>query len=101
MGHGDNVEIGVDPIAGLDSSFALSASLVSYLHDYGFNTLDQICTKKMGSSIGSYWLTADELELGGQWKDEWELYTHYLRALGIIVSTQEDCWAWSFNKKKQ
>ena len=43
--------------------------------------------------------TADELELGGQWKDEWELYVHYLRALGIILSTQEDCWAWSFNKK--
>ena len=40
-------------------------------------------------------MNTDELELGGHWKIEWELYTHSLSALGIRLTSHEDRLVWS------
>ena len=44
-------------------------------------------------------MDADELELGGNWKIEWELYTHSLSMLGIRITSPEDRLVWVENKK--
>ena len=101
MGHGVNVQIGIDPITGMENSFILSPSLVSYLHDYGIFTLNHIAVKiSKFSSIGSgdIWLSVEELELGGDWKKEWDTYIHSLISLGIKLNSKEDAWVWSFNE---
>ena len=39
MGNGLNIDLGIDPIAGLDSSFFLPEDLRDYLSDYGITSL--------------------------------------------------------------
>ena len=41
MGDGRSIMLGVDPIVGMNSTFALSSKLVSYLNDYGLITLNR------------------------------------------------------------
>ena len=64
----------------------------------GFFTLDQISVKNFANGFGVHWLSAEELELGGAWKKEWDLYIHSLKSLGIKLNAKEDAWAWSFNE---
>ena len=68
MGCGDKVHIGIAPIPGVEKYFVLSPSLVNYLHDYGFLTLDQIYVENFANGSGVHWLLKEELELGGVWK---------------------------------
>ena len=98
MGRGDNIQIGIDPIVGMENSFILSPSLVSYLDDYGIFTLDQISVKNFANGYGVHWLSAEELELGGPWKKEWDSYIHSLKSLGIKPNAKENAWAWYFNE---
>ena len=41
VGNGWKIRLGVDPIAGLNSSYLLSKDLRVYLADYGITNLDQ------------------------------------------------------------
>lgn len=37
---GNSVQVGVDPIVGLDMAFGLPSGMLDYLRDYGLKTLD-------------------------------------------------------------
>ena len=47
---------------------------------------------------GSYWLSTDDLELSGTWKEEWEHFINELQHLGICLMDGEDFLVYSFNK---
>ena len=64
--------VGVDPVAGMEDMTTSSDSLISYLRNYGIMTLEQVCTLWVGSDLDSYWLTAEDLKLGSDWKVEWD-----------------------------
>ena len=40
VGDGKYVKVGIDPVVGMEETYCLSWSLVSYLQDYGINTLN-------------------------------------------------------------
>ena len=68
MGDGERIELGVDPIDGLNSSFTLSDDLKEYLGDYGITFLHQARNLGVVSNSQSYWLTTYDLDLGGDWQ---------------------------------
>ena len=90
--------IGIDPLVGMEGSSTLSQSLISYLHDYGIVTLDQVYTPCSKGALGSQWFSADDLEFGGSWKVEWDAYTSSMWSLGLKLSNGPDVLKWSFNK---
>lgn len=99
VGNGASIRIGIDLIAGMEQYSALSMGLIHYLNDYRLHTLDQIRVDWLASYSGKFWMNADEMELGGIWNTEWELYTHSLSALGIRFTSTEDQLVWATNKK--
>ena len=54
VGSGHSVNIGIDPLAGMEGSSTLSHPLISYLHDYGIVTLDHIYTPCYGFDFDSH-----------------------------------------------
>ena len=74
VGDGLSIKLGIEPIIGMDSPFTLSDDLREYLSDYGLLTLHHIQNLGVGTSSQSYWLTADDLDLGGRWKLGWDSY---------------------------
>ena len=56
-------------MAGLNSSFVLPMDLRDYLEDYGITSLFHDRNIGAGASSQSYWITAEDLDLGGCWKD--------------------------------
>ena len=65
VGNGKRIKIGVDPVAGLNSPFVLPEDLRSYLEDYGITSLYHARNFGVGASSQSYWLTVEDLKLGG------------------------------------
>ena len=65
VGNGRSIRIGVDPIDGLRSGYVLLEYLMNYLEDYGITSLSHAHNWGTGPSSRSYWLTADDLDLGG------------------------------------
>ena len=47
----------------------------------------------------SYWLSADDLELGGVWKYEWNNYMSSLNHRGIRLKDTSGSLLWTHNKK--
>ena len=43
----------------------LFGSLIDYLHDYGISVLQQIHNFDLFLSFGAYWLSTEDLDLGG------------------------------------
>ena len=64
--------MGLDPIVGMGSPFSLPFELQEYLEDYGIFTLDQ--ARNYSPDARHYWLTVDDLDLGGEWKLLWNVY---------------------------
>ena len=71
VGNGKLIILGVDQIMGLDDSYVLSPELVECLHDYVMYSLNHAQNLGRGSNSNGYWLGADDLKLGGDWKEEW------------------------------
>ena len=71
-GNGESVRVGLDQIVGMGSSFTLPYNQRHYLEDYGILMLDQ--ARNYSPYARSYWLTADDLDLGGYWKLIWSSY---------------------------
>ena len=69
MGNGKNIKVGIDPIVGVSSVHVLLADLRSYLEDYGILTLSDAHNRGIATSSTDYWISVDELELGGLWKE--------------------------------
>ena len=66
VGNGENIRVGLDLIVGMGSPYSLPKNLRDYLEDYGILSLDQ--ARNYSPDARSYWLTADDLDLGGDWK---------------------------------
>ena len=58
--------MGLDPVIGLGSSFSLPYDLRDYLEDYGITSLAQ--ARNYSLDARTYWLTIEDLDLGGEWK---------------------------------
>ena len=72
VGDGKNIRIELDPIAGLDSCFLLPRDLCDYLEYYSITSLIHARNYSLGTP--SYWLTASDLDLGGDWHHIWNNY---------------------------
>ena len=95
VGNGSAIRIGADPVVGMGSSFILPRDLRIYLEDYGIVSLAQ--ARNHTSSATRYWFTADELDLGGEWKILWENYIRGLEFGRIRLSDLCDSLLWSQN----
>ena len=71
MGNGLKIRLGVDPLAGHNSMYLLSAELRDYLHDLGISTLAQAQNLNGCGLDGSNWYTDSDLYLGREWADQW------------------------------
>jgi len=69
--NGKNIKVGIDRIASLTSDFILLEDLKLYLKDYGILSLSDVLNRGVATTSIEYWLTTEELELGGQWKEAW------------------------------
>ena len=98
VGDGKRIRLGVDPIAGLNSSFMLSEGLRDYLCDYDISTLNLPYNLGDGANLQSYYLSATDLDLGGSWKDQWTDYVKGLTHGCIKLKEVKDTLLWMFNK---
>ena len=96
VGNGKAIWVGLDPIVGLGSPFTLPLDLWDYLEDYGISTLDQARNYSTGAQ--KYWFTAEELDLGGDWKLLWDNFTSGLEYGRIRLSEQNNSLLWSHDK---
>ena len=96
VGKGLAVQIGIDSIVGLGSPFSLTQDLREYLEDFSIYSLDQ--ARNLTSCAQSYWFTAEELDLVGNWKHQWDAYTVGLEFGRIRLTEQCDTLLWSHDK---
>ena len=66
VGNGKSIRVGLDLIIGMGTSFSLPRNLREYLEDFGIITLEQ--ARNYSPDARSYWLAAEDLDLGGEWK---------------------------------
>ena len=74
----------------MNSCYVLSEDLIYYLSDFGLLSLQSARNMGDGLNIQSYWLMAEDLDLGGRWKEEWNCYINGLSHGGIRLSGQKD-----------
>ena len=72
VGNGEEIRVGSDPIVGIDSLYILPQDLRDYLEDYGIITLAQ--ARNCSPEAKSYWFTAEELDMGGDWSLLWNKF---------------------------
>ena len=93
-GNGESIRVGLDPIIGMGSSFSLPCDLWDYLKDYGIISLAQ--ARNYSLDAQTYWLTAEDLDLGGEWKLIWNSYIIGLEYGRIRLNPRPDSLLWSF-----
>ena len=93
-GNGKSIKIGIDPIAGLSSEYILPEDLRLYLEDYGISYLSDALNWGFATTFTEYWLTTEELELGGHWKVAWTQYIKGLHHGGVCISNSPDTLVW-------
>ena len=90
--------MGIDPIVGVSSVYILPADLRAYLEDYSILNLFDALNRGIATSSSDYWISTDELELGGSWKVSWSNYIKGLLHAGIWISPHPNKLVWIFNK---
>ena len=75
----------------------LHHDLIEYLKDYGISALQDAHNLSVGEH--SYWLSAEDLELGGSWASCWNKYISSLENGGIKLKPMADKLLWTHNKK--
>ena len=94
FGNGESIRVGLDLIVGMGSTFSLPKNLRDYLEDYGILSLNQATNYSLDAR--SYWLMADDLDLGGDWKLIWNSYISRLEYGRVRLKTWSDSLYWSF-----
>ena len=90
VGDGFSIKLGIDPIIGMESHYVLSDDLREYLTYYGLTALHHIRNMGEGTIRKSYCLFAEDLDLGGIWKIEWDCYIKGLTRGGIKLLDHMD-----------
>ena len=80
----------------MGSSFTLPRGLREYFEDYGICSLAQ--ARNHTPNAKSYWFSADDLDLIGEWKSIWENYVRGLEFGRIRLSDQVDSLIWTHHK---
>ena len=91
------IRIPHDPIVGTDTLTLFPLDLREYLEDYGITSLAH--AHNISLNAWGYWLTAEDLELGGEWKILWDKYISGLEHGRIRLNHLPDTLIWSHNKK--
>ena len=97
VGNGQDILIGTDPIIGSASHSFLPYDLRDYLLYYGIATLHQAQNTLMGTH--GYWFLGEDLDIGGVWKDAWEVYTKGLEQARICLNSAADSLLWVIIRK--
>ena len=84
--------------AGLSFEYILPEDLILYLEDYGISYLSDALNWGNSTTSTEYWLTAEELELGGHWKVAWTQYIKGLHHGGVCISNSPNTLVWMYNK---
>ena len=98
VGDGASIKLGVDSIAGLKSYFLLFDDIRSYLYDCGIRNLSHSRNDGYQTMSSSYWLSAEDLEIEGVWKEEWTNYTRGIYHGGFRLNTLKERILWMHNK---
>ena len=85
VGNDLKIRLGVDPIAGHNSLYLLSAELRDYLIDLGISTLAQAQNLDGSGPVGTNWYTASDLYLGGEWDEQWSTFAGKVGIVSIGV----------------
>ena len=94
VGNGESIKVGVDPISGMGSCYVLPQELRIYLEDYGISSLAQ--AKNYSNEAMNYWLTATDLDLGGEWHSLWDDYVRGLEHGRIRLRSSPDHFLWTY-----
>ena len=81
VGNGKNVLLGIDPIVGVSNSLSIPQGLREYLADLDIVTLAQ--AQNTLPDAHKYWYSAEELSVGGVWKDAWNSFMRGLETCGL------------------
>ena len=84
------IHLGVDPIAGLDSSYLLPVDLRDYLSDFGISSLAQAQNLEGYNHGFNFWYTATNLNLGHVCSEHWSYFVKGLSHGGIKIGNHED-----------
>ena len=97
VGNGGDIHVGYDPIIGSNSSPYLPHGLIVYLQDYGITMLQH--ARNTSIDFASYWLSSEDLDLGGSWAHTWNDYVAGLDYGGIRLKALADKLLWIYNMK--
>ena len=94
VGDGESIRVGLDPITGMGTSFTLPQDLRDYLEDYGIISLAHAINYFVEAK--TYWLTASDLDLGGEWHLIWNEYVKGMEYGRIRLRSNPDSLLWSY-----
>ena len=97
MGNGVDTLIGSDLSVGTDTLMVFPLDLREYLEDYGISSLAH--ARNLSPEVLGYWLTAEDLELGGEWKLLWDKYISGLEHGKIRLNHLHDSLIWTHNRQ--
>ena len=97
MGNGVDTLIGSDPIVGIDTLTLFPLDLHEYLENYGITSLAH--ARNISLEAQGYWLAAEDLELGGEWKLLWDKYISGLEHDKIRLNHTQDTLIWTHNRQ--
>ena len=79
-----NVLIGIDLIIGVSNSLLIPSRIREYLEDLDIVTLSQ--ARDTLSDAHKYWYSAEDLCVGGVWKDVWDSFMRSLEICGFRLN---------------
>ena len=97
VGNGVNTLIGLDLIVGMDTLTFFPMDVREYLEDYGITSLAH--ARNISLEAQGYWLAAEDLELGGEWKFLWDKYISSLEHDRIRLNHTLDTLIWTHNRQ--
>ena len=98
FGNKEDIRLGIDPFVGMEKDYALSLELISFLNSQDIGYLIQLGNCGGCCFSEDYWFTIEDLELAGEWVEEWSQFTKYMYGVGTRLSMVQDDLIWSFNK---
>ena len=96
VGNGKDILLGIDPIIGTQPYPEFSLDFRDYLDDMGIAYLSQAHNSFPGQH--PYWYTVEDLDVAGDWKDQWDIYTSYLEGARIRLNSGTDRLTWDYNQ---